>query len=92
MQRSVRIQSQPYSDYKKTISVLQLVGRYTYGGLPLPLFLYDCGQGIIPMKYRMLIKMDSEVLFVAASLWADLFVIHHKASDTLRLSLYQVID
>jgi hypothetical protein len=49
-------------------------------------------KGIIPMKYRMPIKMDSEELFVAASLWADLIVIHHKASDTLRLSLYQVID
>jgi hypothetical protein len=49
-------------------------------------------KGIIAMKYRMPIKMDSEELFVAASLWADLIVIHHKASDTLRLSLYQVID
>jgi len=45
------------------------------------------------MKFRMLIKMDSDVMLsVAASLWADLIVIHHKASDTLRLSLYQVID
>ena len=92
MQRSVRIQSQPYSDYKKTSQYYSWWVGMTYGGLPLPLFLYDCGQGIIPMKYRMLIKMDSEVLFVAASLWADLIVIHHKASDTLRLSLYQVID
>jgi hypothetical protein len=85
MQRSVRIQSQPYPDYKTS----QLVGRHM-----VFLFLPSCMivEGIIPMKYRMLIKMGSEVLFVAASLWADLIVIHHKASDTLRLSLYQVID
>jgi hypothetical protein len=36
----------------------------------------------------MLIKMDSDVMLsVEASLWADLIVIHHKASDTLRLAL-----
>jgi hypothetical protein len=31
--------------------------------------------------------MDSDVMLsVEASLWADLIVIHHKASDTLRLA------
>ena len=46
------------------------------------------------MKYRMLIKMDSEVPIVAASLllWVDLIVIHHNTSDTLRLDLYQIIN
>ena len=64
MQRSVRIQSQPYPDNKKTSQYYSWwVGTY---GLPLPLFLYDCGQGISPMKYRMLIKMDSDVMFVVS--------------------------
>jgi len=35
--------------------------------------------------------MGSEV-FVAASLWGDLIVIHHKTTDTLRLALYQIIN
>jgi hypothetical protein len=43
------------------------------------------------MKYRMLIKMDSEVFVAASLLWVDLIVIHHKTSDTLRLALYQII-
>ncbi|HET7391508.1 MAG TPA: hypothetical protein VFJ51_11835 [Nitrososphaeraceae archaeon] len=43
------------------------------------------------MKYRILIKMDSEV-FVAVSLCVGLTVIHHKTSDALRLALYQIID
>jgi hypothetical protein len=44
------------------------------------------------MKYRMLIKMDSEVLVAASLLWADLIVFHHKTSDTLRLALYKIIN
>ena len=44
------------------------------------------------MKYRMLIKMDSEAFVAASLLWVDLIVIHHKTSDTLRLALYQIID
>ena len=44
------------------------------------------------MKYRMLIKMDSEAFVAASLLWVDLMVIHHKTSDTLRLALYQIID
>ncbi|HET7389227.1 MAG TPA: hypothetical protein VFJ51_00270 [Nitrososphaeraceae archaeon] len=43
------------------------------------------------MKCRMLIKMDSEV-FVAVSLWVGLIVSHHKTSDAMRLSLYQITD
>ena len=63
------------------------MGEYTYGLSLLLFFFPDSGQGINPMKYRMLIKMDSEA-FVAASLpWVDLIIIHHKASDTLRLAL-----
>ena len=44
------------------------------------------------MRYRILIKMDSEV-FVAVSLWVGLIVIHHKTSDALRLASFkQIID
>ena len=43
------------------------------------------------MKYRMLIKMDSEAFVAASLLWVDLIVIHHKTSDTLRLALNQII-
>ena len=44
------------------------------------------------MKYRMLIKMDSEVFVAASLLWVGLIVSHHKTSDTLRLALYQLIN
>ena len=44
------------------------------------------------MKYRMLIKMDSEAFVAASLLWVDLIVIHLKISDTLGLALYQIID
>ena len=44
------------------------------------------------MKYRMLFKMDSEVLVAASLLWVDLIVFHHKTSDTLRLALYKIIN
>jgi hypothetical protein len=44
------------------------------------------------MKYRMLIKMDSEAFVAASLLLVDLIVIHHKTSYTLRLALYQIID
>ena len=44
------------------------------------------------MKYRMLIKMDSEAFVAASLLWVGLIVFHHKTSDTLRLALYQIID
>ena len=40
----------------------------------------------------MLIKMDSEAFVAASLLWVDLIVIHHKASDTLRLALYQILN
>ena len=40
----------------------------------------------------MLIKMDSEAFVAASLLWVDLIVIHHKASDTLRLTLYQILN
>jgi hypothetical protein len=43
------------------------------------------------MKYRMLIKMDSEAFVAASPLWVDLIVSHHKTSDTLSLALYQII-
>ena len=75
---------------KKHLSIT--VGEVDICGLPLPLFLFDSSQGISPIKYRMLIKMDSDVmLFVAASLCDCLKVCHHKTSDTLRLTLYQII-
>ena len=44
------------------------------------------------MKYRMLIKMDSEVFVAASFVWVGLIVSHHKTSDTLRLALYQLIN
>ena len=70
-----------------------IVGEYTYGlPLLLLLFLSDSGQGISPMKYRMLIKMDFDVIFVVASLCDCLKVYHHKTSDILRLALYQIIN
>ena len=69
------------------------MGEYTYG-LPLPLFFFlrYSDQVINPMKYRMLIKMDSEAFVAASLLWVGLIVFHHKTSDALRLALYQIID
>ena len=86
MQRSVRIQSQPYPDYKTSQYY-----SWWVDGLPLPLFLSDFGQAISPIRYRMLIKMDSDVTFVVASLCDCLKVCHHKTSNILRLDIYQII-
>jgi hypothetical protein len=53
------------------------MGEYTYG-LPLLLFFFlrYSGQGINPMKYKMLIKMDSEAFVAASPPWVDLIVSH----------------
>ena len=44
------------------------------------------------MKYRILIKVDSEAFVAASLLWVDLIVCHHKTSNILRLALYQIIN
>ena len=40
----------------------------------------------------MLIKMDSDVIFVVASVCDCLKFCHHKTSDVLRLAIYQIIN
>ena len=87
MQRSVRIQSQPYSDYKTSQYYSWWVDIWSSSSS----FLCDSGQGISPIKYRMLIKMDSEI-FVVASLCDCLKVCHHKTSNIIKLAIYQIIN
>ncbi|MFZ0515256.1 MAG: hypothetical protein WAM14_26910, partial [Candidatus Nitrosopolaris sp.] len=57
----------------QNISVSQLEDRHT--GLPV-LFMCDFGQDIRTIKYRMPIKMDSEVFIAASLLRVDLIVFH----------------